>query len=204
MATASDSFNRGSFANSTWITPFGNWITANTDQAYNLDNPATAYWDSAVTAFTSSHKSKVTWDLDFGVGVCCLASGTNSGNYNAYEAMIGPSLIEVYRVDNGTPTSLGSTSVSSAQGDNITLEAKQVGSTVELRVYKNDSLVTGLGTSGVITDSDANRKTSGQPGIAARFGTAGKVFDDWSAEDVAASSSNAPRAVHLMRMLANN
>jgi len=114
-----------------------------------------------------------------GPSVRCSAAGGR----NQYWAFATSSAVGLQKFVNGSYTDLGSTSATVADGD--TIELRVTGSS--LQVYHNTALVTGLGSSGTVTDSTL---TTGKPGLGFYSGSGYETMqmDDWSATDSASST----------------
>ncbi len=96
----------------------------------------------------------VTSAEDEALGVIVRADG--SGTF--YNLSVGSGFIGIEKYVNGAYSSIGDGSgqyfsTSNTNGDVFELRVSTNGGSVELRAYKNDSLITDLGTSGVLSDS---------------------------------------------------
>lgn len=188
MAVVSDNFNRanGTLA-SPWIIRGTLQITSNAVEGTGADSWQLGYWDVASQAIGPDQYAQVSISAPpsfSGVGACVLIQPASPPS-SFYWLKIRAGRAEVCRVDALAETVLSSDLTAKAAGT-YRLEADVFSDRVELRAYYNGTLITALGTSGVTTDTDAGRYTTGQPGIISKR-DAGTFIDDFEGGDLAVS-----------------
>jgi hypothetical protein len=193
---ATDNFNRASL-DANWAQLNSFWgsigITASTRVYGSVDRTpgdgAAARWVGAGTFTDDQYSSLVvgalTWlTTSYNIGVICRASADTDGTRDYYGASVcmdaaGPTYTTVlYKVVNGTITTLHSAAATWAVSDRIELEVE--GTT--LRVCKN-----GTALGGSFTQTDSSLST-GAPGVALGGGTT--IYgDDWEAGTITAAAT---------------
>jgi hypothetical protein len=119
----------------------------------------------------------------------------NQSTFDGYMAVLNVTgTITVYRIIGGTPTSLGTRSVTRVTGETVGLEVSGTGATVTLKVFHN-----GAQQGADISDTDAARITAaGRTGVDIVAIANGEV-DDFEVDDLSVSGSVIPVILHHLR-----
>jgi hypothetical protein len=204
-AVATDAFGSSLSANWTQINTAAGSISTSSGKVLGAgtfgfaSGPAAYYNASSFSTeqYASIVLSAVTDLVSFNYsgGVICRASTDTDGNRDFYAAGIalfysgGNPYTRVFRVNNAGLTDLYSdASVAWTNGDALSLEVTGTGATVTLTVCKNGAAIGGNFT---IADTDANRLTTGRPGVFFT-GTTNPLGDDFEAGDITSSASAIP------------
>jgi len=151
----------------------GNWTTITGLNAMQIDTLAAsgtvigdssgAYWSA--NALGTDHYAQVSIDRSSGaegLGPCVRVDTSTMSGYCWYANGMGATSRDLYRIVSGTFTLLSSsTSGANTNGDVLKLVVSGTGATVTISCYRNGSLDTSIGTSGVVSDTDATRLTGG-------------------------------------------
>lgn len=205
-AVASDAFNRSTGMGSDWLqlNTFWGSVTIVLDtkirgtSAQPIGNSQAARWAGSGSftddQWASLELVNLDWQTtDYAIGVICRASSDQDNLRDYYGARVcsdsaGPNYTtQLFKIVNGTATTLHSASVAWTAGDLIELEVE--GS--ELRVCKNG---TPLGGSFTQTDTSL---TTGLPGVCGS-GDANTVAtgDNWTAGNITGGGSAAGAISH--------
>ncbi len=192
-ASASDDFE--AYTNFQVLTASGNWadvvgtmlassVVSGSRGAYaGADTVTAARWTA--TSFSADHESEVTihnaGSADQYLGA---AARVQSGSYTLYLVFwttAGGGLLELDRINAGTPATIQSTAKSYVTGNKIKLRAVGAGSSTRLTVLED----TGSGYTAVWTSEDPGGTyiDGGAPGIWAYGSNQGVHMESWSAAD---------------------
>lgn len=175
-ASASDDFNR---ADSSTLGP--NWtddiagIGIFSNHAKGTSGNQGSHWN-AVT-FATDQYAEVTFSTYANLGTCNGPAVRAGGGDFYWAVACGTTDIYVQRVIGGVNTGIATMTASITAGTVIRMEAIGTGASVTLRVYKD-----GVQLGSDISDSDASRLTSGQPGIGVQG--AGSFVTAWTGGDL--------------------
>lgn len=125
-----------------------------------------------------------------------IVRGSAGGNYYLF-TRANSTTVELYRIDSGAFVLLTSASRTTTNGTTHTmrLKATGTGATVSLEAQIDATAVV------TASDSNANRKTSGTPGLAVYSASASLWIDDLSVDDLTAGGSLPPISRHPMAHL---
>jgi hypothetical protein len=108
-------------------------------------------------------------------GVIVYSEGTGATDQYRLLADTTINRLQLERVVGQSPTILSFIGATLGSTEDLELVGRFFSDRIELTCYRNGSLITGIGTSGTYTDTDAARLTTGKPGLYWSDSSAGGV-----------------------------
>lgn len=184
---ATDTFTTGSDQSLTaysasWTINQGGWnVSASNDYALPTTTDDIAHWNADV--FDADQYAQVTFPLIFAGYFLGVALRCHATNADAYCVLVTDDTTLVYRFIGGAGTELGTSADTWSQNDELRAEVETTdASTVQIRVYQNDTLVL------TVNDTNASRILSGSAGIFG-FGPNGGAVDNWEGGNLAVAAN---------------